>query len=211
MTPEGIKRFREQHGLSQAQLAELINAPLDRKYGSAVVSAWETRKRNIPDHVSVYLDALAMESNLAPPTGEYGEAPPAEDDFPPGPQTPPLHIPSIQGSYTRICTELWEMVATGVGMTGALLNNEAVKQDGLILDASKHELGEAYGKLAETNETFRRMLTGMTTQTTWLEVCFVTGKVAGRIYHNHAGPPPAAHDLRVVQPEPEPQPGIVLG
>lgn len=196
MKGQQLRDYRKRQGLSQDALADVLNQALDRHYTSATVSAWERQAKPIPDHVAAFVDALLIDASLPPlesgpagvssPYTERGEdsAPPAPDDAPPAPgQQPPVSGPN---AYARICTELWELVAAAVGMIGAAIGSENLMHDGKIISADKVALGNAYGKLAETNETFRRMLMGMTSGGAWLEVSLVTGMTVGKIWQNHA-------------------------
>ena len=98
--------------------------------------------------------------------------------------------------YARVCEELFELIATGVGLVGAVTGSEKLRIDGEIILADKKNLGKAYGKLAETNETFRNMLTGMHGGGAWLNVALVTGITAGKLMRNHQG-------AKVVSPPPD--------
>lgn len=184
MNGEKLKAWRTRKGMSQDGLAELINGPLDRKYGSATVSGWESGKRTMPAHVENYLTILMLDDAL--PAEETSE--PRPEDSAPGddhltftPQTPI----STSSVYARTCEELFEMLSMGVGLVGAGIGNNSLKLDAQIIHDDKEALGKAYGKLAETNETFRRMLTGMTSGGAWMEVAFVTGTTLGKIYASH--------------------------
>ena len=193
MNGEGVRKLRDRLGLSQAELAVLLNEPLGRAYRSSSVSAWETDKRPVPADVARMLDALAIEGPPeAPPLGTVTEPPPSGEDDAPPPPSPgegvnaqvPLH-PS-GGHYARACQELWEMIGLSLGMIGAAIGSQKLQQDGIIIDADKVALGRAWGKLAETNETFRNMLMSMTTGGAWLEVALVTGTTVGKVVRNHS-------------------------
>lgn len=200
MNGEDLRQLRERNGWSQSQLAEVISSALDRKCSSGQVSRWEKGTRPVPETISVFLNEVTLSQALRydepqQQTLEEQPGPAAGGDLPPAPDSPPsrqeLRLPQADSVYARVCTEMWEMVATGVGLVGAATGSDTVRLDGAIIDAHKEELGKAYGKLAETNETFRRMLTNMTTSGAWLEVSFVTGKVVAEIARNHtdARPP----------------------
>lgn len=194
MRPDELRAFRERQGMSQAKVAEILNGVLDRKYGSATVSAWENEKRPIPEAASVFLDELALAQALPPPNGgQPDNAPPAAGAGPVAADLPPgddgLHVSLLAGggtAYARVCEDLWQTIAVGVTLTGSVIGNKAVERDGQIIEAQKKELGRAYGHLAETNETFRNMLKGMTTSSAWLEVSLVTGQTVGLMLKNHA-------------------------
>lgn len=214
MTSETLRRLREGRNWSQAELAELLNAALERNYESASIGRWETGARKVPKDVSAYLEVLALQTALPgvdPADQLYGpQEEPDGDSAPPDPNPapePPVGqqpYPGAANGYERLCTELFEMVATGVGMVGAVLGSEPLMRDGAIIDADKEALGRAYGKLAQTNETFRRMLQSMTTSGAWLEVALVSGTTAGKLWRNHATP--------IVAPAAEPPtPLVVIG
>jgi len=197
-----LRSFREGRGWSRTQLAELLNEALGRSYKDDSIGRWERGQRELPDDVSALLDSVALDAALgsALPEGdrpEDGEAAPAA---PPGDSPPPppggagppaggggqIVLPtSANPQLTRLCEELWEMVATGVGMVGAVTGSEALRRDGEIIHADKEQLGKAYARLAETNETFRRMITGMTTSGAWLEVAMASGITAGKMMRSH--------------------------
>lgn len=197
-----LRKIRERFDWSQSTTAEHLNAALDRKYSSATVSAWETEKKPIPDHVGAFIEALAIDSALPPL--EPLASPPDGEDTAPGPLSPPGQVPLSphSGMYVRVCTELWGTIALVPASLGAVFGSEKLSRDGLIIDADKEALGAAWGKLAETNETFRRMLVNATSSGAWLEVGLVTGATFGKMYENHARyVEPASH----LHTAPEPQ------
>lgn len=198
MTGEELKRLRTNRGWSRKQLLELVNGSLAKAYGAnpdRTIGRWERGERNIPDDVSAFLLELQLEDSLGgyrTVEGEHehpDEPGPVDDSVPP----PPPDQPQLQaqlplpggGHYARVCEELWEMVATGVGMLGAVTGSEALQADGRIILADKEALGKAYGKLAQTNQTFQRMLVGMTSSGAWMEVALVTGVTAGKMMRSH--------------------------
>jgi transcriptional regulator with XRE-family HTH domain len=190
MDGEQIRRYREKKNISQRALSEILHEALGTGTQSKL-SEWESGKRKIPEHVSVFMDALAMQEGLrlddpppAPPPLPPREPGEPVEDTAPRPTVPQPSI-SSSGIYSRVCEDLWEMIATGVGMIGALLGSDALMVDGRIIDEDAEALGKAYGKLAETNETFRRMLVGMTSSGAWLEIAMVTGGTVGKMYRNH--------------------------
>lgn len=206
MTGEQLKDFRKRQGWTQAQLANLLNKGLDRQYDGTAVGRWENEKRPIPDYVESFLDSLELETAAAATFGPPTEAQAAALDSEgfqsrePGDSAPPpppgdaegkpvgqLPLPG-GGVHARVCEELWEMVATGVGLVGAVTGSDAMRRDGEIILADKEALGRAWGKLAETNDTFRRMLLSMTSGGAWLEVAMVTGITAGKLVRNHQQP-----------------------
>lgn len=192
MSGEELKSFRERRGLSQDDLAELLNGSLDRRYTSSTISQWETGKRPVPAGVGAFLDAFALEQALPPldtaadpSRGAGAPAPPRVEDEPPG--GPRRQSPQVLagGTYARLCEELFEMVGTGVAILGAALGNERLLRDGQIIDRDKVALGRAYGRLAETNETFRRFLAAAGGGGAWVEIAIVTSGTASAILRNH--------------------------
>lgn len=209
MKGDALRRFREQQGWSQDELAKLLKATIG-KGSSTTVGKWENGQRPVPEDVAALVAKLELESAFpngdGPPDGEGfdplggGEAvgsdlPPVEGDR--GDSAPPqpgvgsdrpvagqLPLPG-GGSYARVCAELWELIATGTGMIGAVIGSEGLRRDGEIILADKEALGRAWGKLAETNDTFRRMLLATTTSGAWLEVALVSGVTFGRCYRSH--------------------------
>ena len=187
-----FKRLREQTGLSQSELADTLNAALDRNYRSQTVSAWENGKRSIPDGPFSFVEALLLDKAFEADDPVVGSGVPGSsgDTAPLGPGQGGAVPFSSSGAYKRACTELWEIIAAGVGIFGAAVGSQKLMNDGAIIAADKDALGDAWGKLAETNETFRNMLVGMTSGGAWLQVCVVTGTTVGRLWQNHATPPP---------------------
>ncbi len=197
MTGRELRELRQRNGWTQKQIAELLNSSLERKYTNGTIGSWENEKRRVPAEVERLLAGLELERAfpLEPPPldGETIEPDGGPDDSAPPP--PPGsesrgQLPLPTGGdprFARVCEELWEMVATGVGMVGAVTGSEALRRDGEIILADKQALGKAYGKLAETNATFRRMLTSMTSGGAWLEVALVSGVTAGKMMRSHQG------------------------
>lgn len=195
MNGDDLRKLRERRKWSQADLAEAINTAMGRSYGSGSISPWETGKRKIPDDVSAFLDELALTTALpsddadADPLADAGPhvagdtAPRAgADDV----QLPPSQPTTGSGAYTRACTELWEIIASGVGMMGAATGSQALMLDGQIIAGDARALGEAWGRLAETNATFRKMLLSMTEGGAWLQVALITGTTVSKCYQGHA-------------------------
>lgn len=187
MTGRDLKKWRTKRGLSQQALAELAGAALDRGYGSQAVSAWENGRRPIPEHTAAFFERLMDEDGFEP-----AAAPPpntTEDSAPPPPDGTPSPIPVMPtGNYSEACEELWGMIAMGFSLTGMALNRPKLQVDGAILDADKKALGEAWGKAAETNPTMQRWLNSLSAPTVWLQVAYVTGQTAGKMYVNHLTP-----------------------
>lgn len=220
-----IKALRAERGWTQRELAEVLNTALGTSYRPDTIGAWEREKegKRISAGPSAFLQQLVLEppaapgEDDAPPEPSLGpvaaDTPPRWDDAPPQPALPPG--PAARGLHAKACAELWEMIATGVGMVGAATGNDALVADGQIIARDKEKLGEAWGKLAETNETFRKMLVSMTEGGAWLQVALVTGTTFSRCYQSHqeiartqrafAPPPPAPEDdedaarLRAIQ------------
>ena len=203
-----LRRFREEQGWSQDELGRLLKGALGKGSGTTV-GKWEKEQRPVPDDVGAFVAQLMLDSALPgdPPLDEDalglpGEeplgfaAPPVEgsggDSAPPEPSDPSRGaVPGGQlplpggSSYATVCTELWELVATGLGMIGAVTGSEGLRADSEIILADRVALGRAWGKLAETNDTFRRMLLGATSGGAWLEVALVSGVTAGKMYRSH--------------------------
>jgi transcriptional regulator with XRE-family HTH domain len=195
-----LRRFREEQGWSQDELAKLLKASVG-KGSSTTVGKWENGTRPVPEDVAALVAKLQLESAFPgeppldeAPLGLDSEAAPVEgagDTAPPEPGEQRESAPAGQlplpggGSYARVCEELWELVATGVGMVGAVTGSPGLRRDGEIILADKQALGRAYGKLAETNDTFRRMLLGATSGGAWLEVAMVSGITFGKCYRSH--------------------------
>lgn len=195
MTGADLKERREGKQWTQQQLADLLNGALDRRYTSATVSQWELGKRPVPSHVAAFLDELNLAEALGhdPAAGQPEQAKPAEPDadLPPGgPSPPPGGQPPLSSPtghlYGKVCTELFEMLGTCIGILGAATGNERLIADGQIIAADKVALGRAYGKLAETNETFRRMITNGVSSGVWFEVALVTGGTVSKLWTNHS-------------------------
>lgn len=211
MTGDELRRFRERRLIERAELAELLNESLGTRYRSDTVARWENpdadRGGKVPRKVAAFLETLALEhfaagassSSSSSPAGledsdEPLEPQPAADS---APGAGPSALPQPQvggGAWSRACEELWELVATGVGMVGAATNNPALVNDGAIIAGDKKALGAAWGRLAETNETFRKMLVGMTEGGAWLQVAMVTGTTLSKCWQGHQAY--AAHAAR---------------
>ncbi len=213
MTGDDLRKLRERRGLNRHELAAAINSALGTEYSGDSVARWE-RGREPAKKVTAFLEELAVSefSAVTPPALEQDDLPlddaPAAD-VPPGPGPAPAQVPvtSGRGAWVKACEELWEMIATGVGMMGAATGNMALVNDGAIIANDKAALGAAWGKLAETNETFRRMLVGMTEGGAWLQVALVTGTTFSKCYQGHAAY--AAHARAQTPPEPAPDDGRV--
>jgi len=196
ITGAEIRRLREERGWSQSELADILNAALGKKYRRGTIGAWENEREGkyakITPSVSVFLRELPLETPLHPPDEEPPPSPflgPTAEDIPPRWDEPGQRQlapgPAARGLHAKACTELWEMIATGVGMVGAATGNDALVEDGAIIARDKEKLGEAWGKLAETNDTFRKMLVSMTEGGAWLQVSLVTGTTVSKCYQSH--------------------------
>lgn len=189
---DDLRRLLDRKQLDRDELAELINTSLDTSYNGETVARW-LRGRTPAAKVRAFLDSLAVDPLTDdPPAFEPGDEPLEHEpavDTPPGPGPKPAFppTPAVGGkdAYTRACTELVEMIAMGVGLVGATLGSAALIGDGAIIQDDAAALGAAYGKLAEQNETFRRMLIGMTTGGVWLQVAAVTGTTLSKCWQNH--------------------------
>ena len=188
MTGDEIRALRKRYGWTQKQLGELVANALDRAPASTVdhLGHWERGRRTIPREVQAFLQTLADDPAAAPPPSRPAAAAGPDDteprDFELGPPAPVLAIGS---SYASLCTQFFELVATAVGMIGAAIGNPRVVEDGQIIDRDKQALGAAYGKLAETNETFRNLIVATDKQGAYLAVALTTGTTVGAIWRNH--------------------------
>ena len=200
MTGKDIQRFRERRNLEAGELAESINAALGTDYTEETIKRWERSNRKPAAKVRAFLEELAVEglagelgatddlgADLGDDDRPLDEQPAGAGDTSPGGPAMPPAAPKVGGSSTwaKACEELWELVATGVGMVGAATGNPALMRDGEIIAADKAALGAAWGRLAETNETFRRMLVGMTEGGVWLQVAMVTGTTLSKCWQSH--------------------------
>lgn len=207
-----IRRLREERGWSQSELARVLNTALGKNYKGGTIGQWE---RERPGHLigpapSAFLYELAAEpppplEDEPPAPPEPGrvadDVPPRWDAAPPQPALPPGPAPT--GMHAKACAELWEIIATGVGMVGAATGSEALVADGRIIARDKDKLGEAWGKLAETNDTFRKMLASMTEGGAWLQVAVVTGSTVSKCYQSHNEIARKQRAFAPPQPEPE--------
>lgn len=203
MTGDDIRKLRERRGLSRDELAALITTAIGGgaksgdPYTGETVGRWE-RGRKPAGKVVAFLEELAVSELEGVAGGLEPDDRPLVDDDGAGDTAPGagsqgpddarlgLAQPAVgRGVYTRACEELWELVATGVGMVGAATGNMALVNDGAIIANDKAALGAAWGRLAETNDTFRRMLVGMTEGGAWLQVALVSGTTLSKCWGNH--------------------------
>lgn len=185
-----MRTLRERNSWTRKQLAEDLNAALGRRYNDETVGRWERDVRGIPRGVETFLTELSLAAAVDGVFGDGAEQASTGPDSPPADSAPAgLMEPQIavgSGVYVRACEELWELIATGVGMVGAATNSPALLNDGAIIANDKQALGKAWGKLAETNETFRKLLVGMTEGGAWLQVAMVTGTTVSKCWQGHA-------------------------
>ncbi len=206
MNGDALRRFREEQNWTQDQLGQLLKATLGKGSGTTV-GKWEKGQRPVPEDVAALVAKLELEaafpadgpssraedqyglddpqlgSDLPPVEGDRGDSAPPE----PGEHTVTAGQLPLPGgtTYARVCEELWELIATGTGMIGAVTGSASLRRDGEIILADKQALGRAWGKLAETNDTFRRMLLASTSSGAWLEVALVSGITFGKCYRSH--------------------------
>lgn len=191
MNGQQLRKLREQQGWSRKQLAEMLSQALGRNvHPDRSIGRWERDERGVPRDVDVFLTELGLGSILPPSDPEPEQEPGPGDTPPDGPdvkqQPPPRQtLLSKSSPYEEVCTQLWEIVAAGVGMVGAATGSEALRKDGEIIEAEKEKLGRAYAHLADTNATFRNMIGSMSTSGAWAEVGFVTGTLVSKLYKNH--------------------------
>ena len=192
MTGQQVRDARKRQGFTQPQLAVVLSEALGRPIADHTIGRWERGSRKVPPDVEKFLFALnrgdtpaagagAGEPELEPAGPDKDSAPGAGDGFggPPEPQQPLTS--SGSKVYAAACTELWELAGTTISMLGAVLGNPRLVISGQIVDGDKRALGEAYGKLAETNETFRKMLVGMTQGGAMMQVAVVTAVTGGKV------------------------------
>jgi chromosome partitioning protein len=74
MTGDELRQFREARGISQAELAELLNEALSRHYDRNRVSRWETGAERIPRSVIVTLRGMAGGAPSGIPAAAAGPA-----------------------------------------------------------------------------------------------------------------------------------------
>lgn len=184
-----VKTFRELNNMTQADLAKHLTENVGLNVSETTIGRWERDQRHTPEPVVAYMQGGAADSPIAPEPGLDDGAPPAADDAPPSvPGGVRRPAPSLQLSsvtYEAACVDLWEMIGFGVKLFGQAVRNPVLMTDGDIIDSQKQDLGRAYGKLAEKNDTFRRLVIGLTQGGIWVEVTSVTVKMAVTIAQNH--------------------------
>jgi hypothetical protein len=176
----------------------LLTDALGKGHAQGSVLRWERGERPVPRTVVDYLAGNGGTHIPESPGGDGAAAPPPGEDLPPRaqPDSKPALVPAVTGGeYAKACEDLWDMVGFGLVAAGTGLGRPALKNDGYLIcgweDASgkheglKRELGVAYGKLAERNRTFQRIVLAMSQESVWAEVIIVTGKLAQQMYANH--------------------------
>ena len=197
MTNEELRALRKRMSLTQKELGHIIAVGLGRGETATAenVGRWERGDRPIPAEIVSFMEIMGEGGEWptqegTPLTGETNKGgwKKKEDTEPVMPGTVERGSPliAVGGSYADICTQLWVIIATGVGMLGAAIGSAALMGDGQIIDKNSRALGEAYGKLAEKNEAFRNMLVASDKQGAYLAVGLVTGTVVAEIWRNHA-------------------------
>lgn len=205
MNGEQLREWREQQGLKQRDVADLLNEPLGRKYTGNVVSVWERGDRPIPSDVLEFLttggsapvkpEAMTEEGHVT----THDPAPPASGDVPPlAPTTagkPSLALVAHDPALAKACEELWDMFGFSLVAIGSGFDKPAIRNDGQIIcgwedsggkhPGMKRDLGVAYGKLAERNRTFQRIVLALSQESVWAEVTVVTTKLCIAMYQNH--------------------------
>lgn len=193
-----VKQFRELNQLKQADFADLVTQETGVKVSVTTVGRWERDQRHVPEKVLAFMEGRDTDASPPPPTAPLpGEA---ADDMPPrdpaaaqsddaGPHQPASSIKPLgltSQAYEKACIDLWQMIGWGVQLAGQGVGNPVVASDGAIIQQQADDLGKAYGKLAEQNDTFRRLIMGLTQGGIWVEVTGVTVKLAMTIAQNHA-------------------------
>jgi hypothetical protein len=200
VTGAELRAWRKSQGLTSTDLSVLLTDALGKGHGQGSVLRWERGERPVPGSVIDYLAGGAQQQ--APGGGGAAAEPPGDtpgEDLPPRAQPDtnrPALLPIVTGGeYAKACEDLWDMIGFGLVAAGTGLRKPAIRNDGYLIsgweDASgkheglKRELGVAYGKLAERNRTFQRLVLAMSQESVWAEVIIVTAKLAQQIYANH--------------------------
>lgn len=193
MSAEELLRFRDRRGLSQQQLADLLNEALGKKYTNESVRRWE-KDRGPSKEVAAFLEQLQLAEFSNTVGGddldgaEAWTLPPPDTEASGDPLAPPPAHPVLSptgGVFAKTCEELFDLISTGLGIIGGAVGSEAMIYDSGVIAADKKALGRAYGKLAETNDTFRKMLLSMTSGGAWVEVAMVTGGTVSKMWNGH--------------------------
>lgn len=191
-----MRRLRERRSLSRQEFADILAEAVGGTYQAETIRRWETGGRPLSKKVNAFIEELALQelsglSGATPdgleaddqPIGDGADGP--TDTAPGGGAKPLAQLPVGGGPYATACEELWELIATGIGMIGAAVGSEPLMIDGQIILQDKKALGAAWGKLAQTNDTFRRMLVGMTEGGAWMQVILVTGTTTAKCWQVH--------------------------
>ncbi len=211
MTGDELRELRTRLGWSQNRMGTILR-DAGQPGARSSVREWETGKTRVPPGVVAFMEAVAAdldEGLIAPdPPPARGRRPGGDPPPPPADTPPPLPDGQVSqpqtplftsAAYAKTCEQLFELIATGVGMVGAAIGSEAVKKDGLSIFEDKEALGAAYGKLAETNEVFRNILMSSDRQGAYLAVALATGTTAGKIWRNHADAPKRIPQMDAVE------------
>lgn len=210
MRPEAMESLRDRRGLDRGELANVLNDALGMRYTDETIRRWEKGDRPIPKSVQVFLESIQLQElspGGPPPLDRDSYAAPAGPDMAgdtapgPGPSATPQAPLGLTGAHARACEDLWEMIAMGLGMVGAATGSQALVFDGQIILQDKAALGAAYGRLAETNDTFRRMLVGMTEGGAWMQVALVTGTTVSKCWQAH-------QQVAAARTQPQPTPDM---
>lgn len=203
VTGEQVRAWRLETELTQDEVGKLLRRAFpDRKsYDGTQVGRWERGKNTIPRPVQEIFEALMAgapadddapaASRVEPPpepddAGGAADSAPAADQLDLPAQTP---LPG-DSSYAKICAELWQMIAFGVGLGGRAVGSEKAMAAAQVIEADAPALGKAWGKLAEQNDTFRRILISLTQGGAWTEVILVTSTTAVKVYQIASYPAP---------------------
>lgn len=191
MSADEVRELRERLGWSQTQLSAVLTDALGSNYGRGTVGHWETGRRPVPAAAAAFLEQIALAPEDAPEPPQKPAKPPRGTDTAPTPDGPQMASQQLYAgsTYATVCEQFFELIATGVGMIGAGIGSPALRADGAAILEDKQALGAAWGKLAETNETFRNMILATDKQGAYLAVALATGTTAGKIWRNHAAPP----------------------
>jgi transcriptional regulator with XRE-family HTH domain len=184
VTAAELRAMRERQGWSQESLGELLKASLG-KGSSTTVGKWEKGIRPVPEDVASFLGKLELDAAYPPPPDELGRTLEGQYEEPldsgssssrggPGDTAPPPPPPASAAGEER-----------PVGQSPLPGGNTYSRVCEELIAADRAALGKAYGKLAETNDTFRRMLVGMTSGGAWTEVALVSGITFGKCYRSH--------------------------
>jgi transcriptional regulator with XRE-family HTH domain len=210
ITAQEMSEFRNAAGLSQAEMASILNDILDMHYGSNTISRWEKERTSIPGYVSDTIEALRDGGMTAPPptingTPQAEMYPPTEAPFR-KPDSAPKRpagvsiLPTADATpvLQQAAVEMWRGIGGMLELLGVTLgapkvitdaNNMKIsllEMDGRIVAAHAEPLGHAWARLAEQNAWVARILKSMTTGGAWVEVASATSATFLDVYRNHA-------------------------